>query len=236
MTVTDSDAIIDLVSFVGELIEKAADFLSTDFGLAATLTTVLTLIVNGLTAKIKQFMYDKKLASIQKKRLKDQLIERKNKIESLKLSIKETKEAQEEAAAKKLSAKLEKGNLSDAEKAAAQAEYDAEMKQISLQADRELSDLKDEELSINSQLVQLKAEQSSIGWDIASGVATASGFMFGLLGDSKEMMIIMSIISGILQVIPTFISIATAAQTRQNKKLMEGALLSEAGGLAKFWP
>jgi hypothetical protein len=58
----------------------------------------------------------------------------------------------------------------------------------------------------------------------------------GLLGDSKELMIIMSAVSGILQLIPAFISIATIAQKKQNKELLEGALLSEAGGLAKFWP
>jgi hypothetical protein len=55
-----------------------------------------------------------------------------------------------------------------------------------------------------------------------------------LLGDSKELMIIMSVISGILQVVPTFIQLATLAQKKQNKELMKGALLSEAGGLAKF--
>ena len=56
----------------------------------------------------------------------------------------------------------------------------------------------------------------------------------GLLGDSMGLMTIMSVISGILQVIPTFIQLATMAQKRQNKELTKGAILSEAGGLAKF--
>lgn len=49
-------------------------------------------------------------------------------------------------------------------------------------------------------------------------------------------MTIMSVVSGLFQLIPTFINIATIAQKKQNKELLKGAVLSEASGLAKLWP
>lgn len=54
MTVTDSEIIINVLEFVGVALDKIGEFLSTDFGLVATLTTVSVLTITALGNKMKE--------------------------------------------------------------------------------------------------------------------------------------------------------------------------------------
>ena len=236
MTVTDSEVIIGVVSTIGDILEAVGDFLSTDFGLVATLTTVLTILTSTLATKISENMQARAQQKLQQASLKLQLQERKQQIENLKTEIDQTKEKKKQNALDKLNAVLNDENASAAQKAAAEAEYNAELLKIENDYTKEINALKIDEIAVNGQLAELGVKQQSVAWDIASATATTAGMFGGLLGDSMGLMTIMSVISGILQVIPTFIQLATMAQKRQNKELTKGAILSEAGGLAKFWP
>ena len=250
MTVTDSEVIIGIVSTIGDILDVVGDFLSTDFGLIATLSTVLTILTNSLAIKIKENMQAQAQQKLQNASLKLQLKERQEQIEELKVKLQNTKKEKEQVALAKQKARiaaaqviLEKKNLSEVERQAALSEISAAKKEYSLELDQidseytqEINALKIEEISIEGQLADLGIKQQSAAWDIASAVTSTAGIFGGLLGDSTEFMAIMSVISGILQVVPTFIHLATLAQQKQNKELTKGAILSEAGGLAKFWP
>ena len=59
MTVTDSDIIINVLEFVGVALDKIGEFLSTDFGLVATLTTVGILTTTALGNKLKEIELSK---------------------------------------------------------------------------------------------------------------------------------------------------------------------------------
>lgn len=236
MTVSDSEIIIDSISFIGDTLDFIGEFLATDWGLVSTLTTVLTLITAGLTAKIKEFAYSKMQEKLEKQNLVFKLKSRKEELKALKIKQEQTHQEKLQTIEEKYQQKLQATNGDKAEIAKLEAQKANEITAENQRFAAEINSLKIEELSIENQLNQLNAQKQSAVWDIASTTATTVGLFGGLLGDSKELMIIMSAISGILQLVPTFISIATIAQKKQNKELMKGALLSEAGGLAKFWP
>ena len=52
MTLTDSEIIIDMFSFIGDSLDHIGDFLSTDFGIIATLTTISLIGLNIVGNKI----------------------------------------------------------------------------------------------------------------------------------------------------------------------------------------
>ena len=236
MTVTDSEVIINTISSIGDLLDFIGEFLSTDWGLVSTLGIVLTLITQGLTKKIQEVAYAKMQQKLQEQTLKTQLQERKEQIKNLKNELDKTREIKEQAAAAKKKAIIEKEGVTAAEIAAAEAEYNAEMGKISADYTKEINELKIEEIGIDAQLNELGITNQSTAWSIASATASTTGLFGGLLGNSMTFMTIMSVVSGLFQLIPTFINIATIAQKRQNKELLKGAILSEASGLAKLWP
>lgn len=236
MTVTDSEVIINTISSIGDLLDFIGEFLSTDWGLVSTLGIVLTLITQGLTKKIQEVAYAKMQQKLQEQTLKIQLQERKEQLKNLKNELEKTREIKEQAAAAKKKAIIEKEGVTAAEIAAAEAEYNAEMSKISADYIKEANELKIEEIGIDGQLNELGITNQSTAWSIASATASTAGLFGGLLGNSMTFMTIMSVVSGLFQLIPTFINIATIAQKKQNKELLKGAVLSEASGLAKFWP
>ena len=250
MAVSDSELIINTFSFVGDSLNFIGEFLSTDWGLVATLTTVLTLVTQGLTAKIQEQIYAKEQQKIEKENLKIRLEERKAQIELLKEEYKQTKEEAEQAASAEKKAKvaaaeviLSKKNITAAQRqaalaeiAAAEAEYTSKENKIKLEYTTKMNDLKIEELSIESQLNTLAVSQERLGWNIASATTMAAGAAGGMLTKSTGLLVVFSALSGILQLIPTFINLATIAQKKQNKETKKGAIYSVAGGLAKIWP
>lgn len=236
MTISDSEIIINTISSIGDLLDFIGEFLSTDWGLVSTLGIVLTLITQGLTKKIQEIAYAKIQQKLQEQTLKIQLQERKEQIKNLKNELDKTREIKEQAAAAKKKAIIEKEGVTAAEIAAAEAEYNAEMSKISADYIKEANQLKIEEIGIDGQLNELGITNQSTAWSIALATASTAGLFGGLLGNSMTFMTIMSVISGLFQLIPTFINIATIAQKKQNKELLKGAVLSEASGLAKFWP
>lgn len=236
MTVTDSEVIINTISSIGDLLDFIGEFLSTDWGLVPTLGIVLTLITQGLTKKIQEVAYAKMQQKLQEQTLKIQLQERKEQLKNLKNELEKTREIKEQAAAAKKKAIIEKEGVTAAEIAAAEAEYNAEMSKISSDYIKEANELKIEEIGIDGQLNELGITNQSTAWSIASATASTAGLFGGLLGNSMTFMTIMSVVSGLFQLIPTFINIATIAQKKQNKELLKGAVLSEASGLAKLWP
>ena len=62
----------------------------------------------------------------------------------------------------------------------------------------------------------------------------AAGAAGSMLTHSTGLLVVFSALSGILQLIPTFINLATIAQKKQNKETKKGAIYSVAGGLAKI--
>lgn len=250
MAVSDSELIINTFSFVGDSLNFIGEFLSTDWGLVATLTTVLTLVTQGLTAKIQEQIYAKEQHKIEKENLKIRLEERKAQIKLLKTEYEQTAEAEKQAAAAKKEAKitaakvtLGKKNATELQKqqalaeiSAAEAEYEAQEKAINLAYTTKINDLRIEELSIESQLNSLEVSRERLGWNIASATTMAAGATGGMLTKSTGLLFVFSALSGVLQLIPTFINLATLAQKKQNEETKKGALYSVAGGLAKIWP
>lgn len=236
MTVTDSEFIIDTISFIGDTLDFIGEFLSTDFGMVATLGTVLTLITQGLTAKIQEIAYAKQQQKIERAALKIKLKLRKSQIEELKLEKKKTLEDKKQNIQEEYAGKIKAANGDATKIALLKAEEKTALAAAEATYNAEILDLEAEEYSIESQLTQLETSRLQGAMGVASATATTAGLFGGLLGDSMTFMTIMSVISGILQLIPTFINIATIAQKKQNKEALKGALLSEAGGLAKFWP
>jgi hypothetical protein len=236
MTVTDSEIIINTVSMIGDMLDFIGEFLATDFGLIATLGVVVTLTTQALTAKIQEIAYSKQQEKLEKAALKTKLQLRKLEIEGLKTQKQQTKEENQQLIKAKYKALIEAAGTDTAKIATLEAKQAAELAREESIYKAEMLALEAEEYSIEGQLAQLTTSRLQGAMGVASATATTAGLFGGLLGDSMTFMTIMSVISGILQVIPTFINIATIAQKKQNKELLKGALLSEAGGLAKFWP
>ena len=161
MTVTDSEVIINTASTIGSILEAVGDFLSTDFGLVATLGTVLTILTNTLAIKINENMQARAQQKLQRESLKLQLQERKQQIENLKAEIDQTKEKKKQNALDKLNAVLNDENASAAQKAVAQAEYNAEVVKIENDYTKEINALKIEEIAINGQLAELGVQQQN---------------------------------------------------------------------------
>ena len=68
----------------------------------------------------------------------------------------------------------------------------------------------------------------------APAAPKAAGAAGSMLTHSTGLLVVFSALSGILQLIPTFINLATIAQKKQNKETIKGAIYSVAGGLAKI--
>ena len=200
--------------------------------------TILTLILQGVTAKINEVLYSKEEQRIEKENLKLQVKLARLTLDDRKAQVLKTKELREQAALRKKDAKIatamRDGTLSEAEQAAIEAEYNLEIHKAGLEAQQDLNKLQQEEIQLTYQEQQLGLSNANTAWNIASAVSMTAGMFGGLVDDSGTFMTILSIISGILQIIPTFIQIATLRQKKQNEELLEGAILSEANGLAKF--
>ena len=56
----NSDAIIGLINFVGGFLDKLGDFLSTDFGTIALLTTIAAIAMSTVNTKILELSLAKK--------------------------------------------------------------------------------------------------------------------------------------------------------------------------------
>lgn len=239
-SLTNADFIINTISFIGDFLDSVGDFLSTDWGVTATLGTILTLILQGATAKMNEVLYSKEQQRIEKENLKLQVKLARLTLEDRKAQVLKTKELREQAAAREKDAKIATamadGKLTTEEEAAIEAEYQLEINKIGLEAQSDLNKLKQEEIQLTYQEQQLGLTNANTAWNIASAVTMTAGMFGGLVDSSGTFMTILSSISGILQIIPTFIQIATLRQKKQNKELLKGAILSEASGLAKFWP
>ena len=54
MTVTDSEIIINFLNYIGNTLDNIGDFLSTDFGMVATLTIVASIGLSILGTKLQE--------------------------------------------------------------------------------------------------------------------------------------------------------------------------------------
>ena len=109
MTVTDSEVIINTFDFIGNFLDKVGDFLSTDFGIVATLTTVSLIGLNILSTKILENKIALKNKQIQQEIAKEDLKRKKNqsdlnlkKKEELLIETKKTLEDLKQAKAEKV--------------------------------------------------------------------------------------------------------------------------------------
>lgn len=93
MTLTDSEIIIDIFSFIGDSLDRIGDFLSTDFGIIATLTTISLIGLNIIGNKITENNLAKEQLAIKQKEnieelknLKTQQLEKLTKSENAKIA------------------------------------------------------------------------------------------------------------------------------------------------------
>lgn len=86
MTLTDSEIIIDIFSFIGDSLDHIGDFLSTDFGIIATLTTISLIGLNIIGNKITENNLAKEQLAIKKQQYIEDL--KKTKAEQLDLLAK----------------------------------------------------------------------------------------------------------------------------------------------------
>ena len=142
MTITDSKLIIEVFNFIGDFLDKVGGFLSTDFGIIATLTTISLIGLNILSTKILENKIALKNQKIQQEITAEELKRRKTqsdlnlkKKEELLIETKKTLEDLKQAKAEKISngasaaeiALLDSQiNTQEQKVAQAQAEYDLE--------------------------------------------------------------------------------------------------------------
>ena len=93
MTLTDSEIIIDMFSFIGDSLDRIGDFLSTDFGIIAILTTISLIGLNIVGNKIIENNLAKEQLAIKQKEnieelknLKTQQLEKLTKSENAKIA------------------------------------------------------------------------------------------------------------------------------------------------------
>lgn len=152
MTVSDSEFIIGILQFVGDTLDKIGNFLSTDFGLIATLTMVGILTTTALGNKLKEI----ELSKLQQKFniLKQKSLASEN-IASQKLVVTEKKKALAEAEAALVQVEKNKATLSELK--AKRAILAAEGKSTAA-ADSAIAML-EAEIKMNEQAVQQATEE-----------------------------------------------------------------------------
>ena len=234
MSITDSEVIINFLSMAGGVLDHIGDFLSTDFGLVATLGTVATLGAAALGNKMREI----ELSKIQQQyNLEQQKIENEKHIQSQKALVITKKEAVESvnslirdkeslkiqkkktielAKTQKMKAE-EKGNMALAAKYGAIIEKsENNIKEI----DAEISKLKNEdlrnaenELAKEQQILHFYEEQKL---NLQSQESFIGSISTGILGLKTPLLTVIAL----WKTISMMLDVVRAKQDKNHKKTM----------------
>lgn len=222
-SVTDSEAIISLLDFVGGMLDSIGDFLNTDFGLVATLTTIVGLTTSALGNKMQEAMYSKIQAAAERQRqvllLKEQTIARKNLIAKKEELLTEKQQTRQERAQTKqqiIQEKLANGTMTATEAQIALTQIDAEIAAEEAAIATEIANLKTQQVSDEMQLSMLGQDNAANWATIGQTVSMVGGGLGTLLSGSSQWLVIMTLIGLAFKAIPPIIKTIRLAQSMAN--------------------
>ena len=229
MNLTESEVIIDFFGGVGDVLDKIGDFLGTDWGIVATLTTVAVVGSQILGNKMQELAYEKalqtenrlKLISEKKKALYDkqaQIAAKKEVINAKKLGEIEKFNLNIE----KIKTKLKEGEISDEQAALLQKQAESDLSKSESVLQAELNQLQTEEISLRSELFSLGEKTSSSWVDIGSNVAMVGGGVMSLVTGSTTWLGIMTAIGLAFKAIPPIMSLIGVLTKKQNMEELKG--------------
>lgn len=236
--IVDNEKIINGVSLIGDLLDTVGDFLSTDFGLVSTLTTIVTLSAVSLGNKLNEIAIQKQQQKINQAIQQDQA---KEKVLQQQITV-----ATAETAAKKQETLVaEKKSLKTTlEKKKAEGEILTAQEESWLAiADQ---DIKDEEFKLDNLNKQLEIENQKLSlYDSQSKALENQGTILGTLKNSATgFLSVLSGVFGAYKTIAGAIGLVTkakkkdAAQTEVNNAVeTKNSIISSAASVAKnpFW-
>ena len=222
-SVTDSDAIIDLLNFIGGTLDSIGNFLNTDFGLVTTLTVAVGLTASMLSNKMQEAMYSKVLAGAEKHRqvllLKDQIITRKSLIAKQQELLTEKQQTRQQRAQTKqqiIQEKLAEGTMTATEAELALTQIDAEIAAEEAAIAAEIASLKTQQVADEMQLSMLGQDNAANWATIGQTVSMVGGGLGTLLSGSSEWLVIMTLIGLAFKAIPPIIKTIRLAQSMAN--------------------
>lgn len=240
MSISDSEFIIEIFSFIGDTLDTIGDHLSTDWGLISTLTLASTLGVKILGNKMQEMGVAKALAT--EARLKEirekkaLLIEKKASIaakEQVLLAKKEGKQEKFNLNIEKIKTKLKEGEISDEQAQLLMTQAEADLKKDDIAIQTEIDNLKTEEMALEQELYSLGAKGYGNWTGIASTVAATGGGLMSLITGSTTWLGIMTAISLLFKAIPPVMSLISVATKKQNMEELKGIPLLIAKMYAK---
>lgn len=210
-SLTDSNVVIGLVEAVSNILNGVNSVVSNAYLLEPLLVGMLAITVSIVSKKIEEFAVNKKILGIQ-----SSLEKQKRKIRLLQL--KELIIEQEKLVAGKKS-------LLDAAIKAKDTKTAIKLEAELVTEQEKLNGFKNEQLQLSfEENTLLDGTQQKLAGS-ASMIALAGGGIASLVSGSQTWLIVLSLISAALRVMPALIKIATAEQDKQNKKTLGGALL-----------
>ena len=227
--VTDSDSIIKLIDFVAGFLETLSDFLSTDWGLEATLTVIATLTAATLGNKLQELIATKTMQKYEREALKIKLKGKQTQLEALiaqqkalVLANKDAAVAKRKAAYDELDKKIKDKTISQTQIAAEKAKIELEYYQEVGEAEAKLAEYQSEALANETQLTELGATELSQYTGMASTVGIIFGGIMSLVSGSQAWLIALTLIGIALKGIPIAIKAITLAQKVSNKEEGKG--------------
>ena len=211
-SVTDSEAIISLLDFVGGMLDSIGDFLNTDFGLVATLTTIVGLTASALGNKMQEAMYSKIQAAEERQRQVIQLKTRQSELKALiaakqQLILEKQKTNQDKQQLKftTIEEKLKRNELTTAEADRARQQVELDAAKTELELEKELGDLKSEMISNEMTLTTLEQTSASTWSTIGTTVSMVAGGLGTLISGSSAWLAIMTAVGLAFKTIPPII-------------------------------
>lgn len=217
--VTDSEVIISLLDFVGGMLDSIGDFLNTDFGLVATLTTIVGLTASALGNKMQEAMYSKIQAAAERQRQVTQLKARQSELKALIaakqqliLEKQKTNQDKKQLQFTTIEEKLKREELTTAEAEMARKQVETDAAKTELELEKELGDLKSEMISNEMTLTTLGQTSASTWGTIGTTVSMVAGGLGTLISGSSAWLAIMTAVGLAFKIIPPIIQVIRKIQ------------------------
>jgi glucan-binding YG repeat protein len=174
------------------MLDSIGDFLNTDFGLVATLTTIVGLTASALGNKMQEAMYSKIQAAAERQRQVAQLKARQSELKALIaakqqviLEKQQTNQDKKQLKFTTIKEKLERKELTTAEAEMAYKQAEADANKTELELEKELGDLKSEMISNEMTLTTLGQTNASTWGTIGTTVSMVAGGLGTLISGSS---------------------------------------------------
>lgn len=175
------------------MLDSIGDFLNTDFGLVATLTTIVGLTASALGNKMQETMYSKIQAAAERQRQVVQLKARQSELKALIaakqqviLEKQQTNQDKKQLKFTTIKEKLERKELTTAEAEMAYKQAEADANKTELELEKELGDLKSEMISNEMTLTTLGQTSASTWSTIGTTVSMVAGGLGTLISGSSN--------------------------------------------------